>query len=131
MLRREFPGRTRLRRHALFGQLALGTLVFVEIEAHRAQHMRCLGELNIGVFDYLDSIAPRIEKVEKRPGQQLAARGLDPRAHVRTIVDTSPKWRRRSSCGSVTCIMFMNWSPSSIKALPTLLARSLNSKILP
>ena len=73
------------------GQLAPGIFVLVEIEAHRAQHMRRLGELDIGVFDHLDPIAPGIEKVEELSRQQFAARGLDPRAYARAIVDDEPE----------------------------------------
>ena len=35
--------------------------------------MRRFGELNVGVADDLDAIAPRVEKVEKRAGQGLDA----------------------------------------------------------
>src|SRR5208282_2253293 len=80
-----------LRRHALLDQLAPGVFVLLEIEAHRAQHMRRLGELNVGVFDHLDPIAPGVEKVEEGPRQQLAPRGLDTLADARTIVDDEPE----------------------------------------
>src|SRR6516225_3658647 len=49
------------------------------------------GALVNWIFDHLDPIAPGVEKVEERARQQLAARGLDPPAHARTIVDDEPK----------------------------------------
>src|SRR5208282_2025745 len=80
-----------LRRHALLGQLAPGVFVLVEVEAHRAQHLGGLGELDVGVFDHFDPIAPGVEKVQEGTGQQLTPRGLDPLAHARTIVDDEPE----------------------------------------
>ena len=83
MLRRECPRCTRLGRHALLGQLAPGVLVLVEIEAHRAQHMRRLGKLDIGISDHLDPFARGVEVVEysniqftKAP-HELRAMGFD------------------------------------------------------
>src|SRR5437868_9503206 len=40
-------------------------------QAHAAQHVRRLGELDVVVADDLDAVAPRVEKVEKPPGQRL------------------------------------------------------------
>src|SRR5215472_3490072 len=87
MLRRERLQRTRLGRHALVGELAPRVFVFAEIEAHCMQYMRRLGELNIGVLDDLDAIAPRVEKIEERSGQEPSARRLDPRAHAGAVID--------------------------------------------
>ena len=42
-------------------------------EAHAAQHVRRLGELDVRVADDLDPVAPGIEEVEKRAGQRLDA----------------------------------------------------------
>ncbi len=53
--------------------------------------MRRLGELNIGVFDDFDPVAPGVEKIEKRSGQQFAAGFLDERAHCRAVVDDEPE----------------------------------------
>src|SRR6267154_3390118 len=80
-----------LRRHALVGQLAPRLLGLVESKSHRVQHMRRLGELNIPVFDDLDTIAPGVEKVEERPGQEAPARGLHLRPYTRTIIDDEPE----------------------------------------
>src|SRR6516225_1988648 len=77
--------------HALLGQLAPSVLVLVEIEAHRAQDMRRLGELDIGILDHLDAVSPRIEKVEKGSRHQLAAGRFDPVAHTRPVVDDEPE----------------------------------------
>src|SRR6187200_3593902 len=40
-------------------------------QSHAAQHVRRLGELDVVVADNLNAIAPRVEEVEKRPGQRL------------------------------------------------------------
>ena len=42
-------------------------------ETHAAQHVRSLGELNVGVPDDLYSIAPWVEEIEKWAGQGLDA----------------------------------------------------------
>src|SRR5262245_46780718 len=81
----------RLRRHALFRELADRLLRLAEVEAHGAQHMRGLGELNIPVFNHLDAIAPRIEKIEERPRQEPPAGGLDAGAHARPVIDDEPE----------------------------------------
>src|SRR5215471_5262052 len=91
MLRRESSHCTRLGRHPLFGQFAPGVFVLVEIKAHRVQHMRGLGELDIGVFDDLDAIAPGIEKIEEGARNQLPAGRHDPLAHARAVVDDEPE----------------------------------------
>src|SRR5258708_10955306 len=49
--------------------------------------MRRLGELDIGVVDHLDTVAPGIEEIKEGPGQQLAARRGDEVAHRRAVVD--------------------------------------------
>ena len=38
------------------------------IEPHAAQHVIGLGELDVGIADDLDQIAPRIAEVEERAG---------------------------------------------------------------
>ena len=53
--------------------------------------MRRLGELDVGVFDDLDPIAPGIEKVEERTRHQLPTGSHDPLAHARTIIDNEPE----------------------------------------
>lgn len=77
-------GRMRIRGQAARSiGLSARAFVLVEVEAHRAQYVRRLGELDIGIFDHLDPIAPEVEKVEERARHQLAAGGLDPRAQTR------------------------------------------------
>ena len=75
---------------------------FVEIEAYGAQHVRRLGELDVGVFNHFDPVAPAVEKIEERPRHELAAGLVDPGAHARAIIDGEPEmppavlvWRRR------------------------------------
>src|SRR5262245_35689389 len=53
--------------------------------------MRCLGELDVGIGDDLDAIAPRIQEIEKRPVHHARARGLGEPAHARTVVDHQAK----------------------------------------
>src|SRR6516164_4147503 len=91
MLHYEHGRCARLRHHAFLGQLAPCTLVLVKVKAHRAQYMRRLSELDIGIFDHLDPITPRVEKVEKGPRYQLAAGSLDAGAHARPVVDDEPE----------------------------------------
>jgi len=43
-------------------------------QTHAAQHVGCLGELDVIVANDLYAVAPRIEKIEKRPWQGLNAR---------------------------------------------------------
>src|SRR5215470_561991 len=62
------------RRHAFVRKFFDRRCVLREVrEPHAPQHVRCLGELNIGVSDDLDAVAPRVEKVEKRSRQGLNA----------------------------------------------------------
>jgi hypothetical protein len=43
-------------------------------QPHAAQHVRCLGELDVVVADDLYTVAPRIEEIEKLTGQRVDAR---------------------------------------------------------
>src|ERR1700681_615848 len=62
------------RRHALVRQLLDRSLVLRQMrQTHATQHIWCFGELNVGVADDLDSIAPRVQEIEKRAGQDLDA----------------------------------------------------------
>ena len=52
------------RHHTLFGQFLFRILVFGKArEAHAAQHIASLGELNIIIADDFDTIAPGIAKI--------------------------------------------------------------------
>src|SRR5215468_6181747 len=81
-----------LRRHALFGQLLDRVLVLREVgEAHAAQHVGGLGELDVVVADDLDAVAPGIAEIEEAPGQRLDA-GLGQRLADRfLVVDHQPE----------------------------------------
>jgi hypothetical protein len=46
-------------------------------ETHAAQHMRRLGELDVGVADDLDPVAPRVEEIRNGPGS-----GVMPAARI-------------------------------------------------
>jgi hypothetical protein len=121
--------------HALVGKLALRFVALAGVETHRGHDMWRLGELDVAVLDDLEPVAPWVEEIEKRPGQQLAARRLDKRADLRGIIDHEPEMPApipgRSGCSSPLWIRLMNWSPSSMKALPGRFARKPKSKILP
>jgi len=43
-------------------------------QTHAAQHVRRLGELDVIIADNLYAVTPRIEKIEKRPGQRFNTR---------------------------------------------------------
>ena len=52
------------RHHTLFGQFLFRILVFGKArEAHAAQHIASLGELNIIIADDFDTVAPGIAKI--------------------------------------------------------------------
>src|SRR5262245_41037320 len=76
------------RRHTLVGQLleCLGALAELG-EAHAAQHMGRLAELNVLVSHDLDAIAPGIEEIEKAPRQRLYPGGGQRLAHRLLVVD--------------------------------------------
>src|SRR5215469_12719963 len=69
------PMRSPVQRHALVAKLLHRPLVLGKVrQSHAAQDVWRLGELNIVITDDLDAIAPRIEEIEKRPGQRVHAR---------------------------------------------------------
>src|SRR5215469_15826050 len=74
-------------RHALVGQFAPCLVRLVQPEAHAAQHMRRLGELDVAVGHDLHAVAPRIEEIEERPVEQLTARRHDKFAHRGAVID--------------------------------------------
>ena len=49
------------------GEFLPGLVVLVEREAHAAQHVRRLGELDVRILDDLDAVAPGVEEIEERP----------------------------------------------------------------
>src|SRR5262249_4806060 len=76
------------RRHALLAELLDRLVTLGEMrEPHSAQHVRRFGELDIVVADDLDSIAPRIEEIEKWTGQRLDAGRRQRAAHRVLVVD--------------------------------------------
>src|SRR2546430_897059 len=61
-------------RHALVSQLLDGLRGLCEAcQAHPAQDMRRLGELDVVVADDLDAVAPRVEEVQEAPRKDLDA----------------------------------------------------------
>src|SRR5260221_10830160 len=85
--RRRRRGSRGLRRHALLGQLAPRLRVLLQRQPHAAQDMRRLGELDVGIVDHLDAVAPGVDEIEEGPRQQLAARRRDEVAYRRAVVD--------------------------------------------
>jgi hypothetical protein len=60
-----------LRHHTFLGQFLFRILVFGKVrEAHPAQHVRCLGELDVFIADDLNPITPGVAKVEETSGEQ-------------------------------------------------------------
>jgi hypothetical protein len=60
-------------------------------QSHAAQHVWCLGELDVLVADNFDAIAPRVEKVEKRTWLWFYPRISQRRADGILVVDYKPK----------------------------------------
>src|SRR5215211_5724950 len=80
------------RRHPFVPKLLDGLLILREMrEAHSAQHVRRLGELDIVIADDLDSVAPGVKEIEKRARQRLDARGRERAAHGVLVVDHETK----------------------------------------
>ena len=50
-------------------------------ESHPAQHVSCLGKLNVVVADNLDAVAPRVEEIEEWSGQRFDPGGGQGLAH--------------------------------------------------
>ena len=83
---RTAPAVSPVGRHAFFGQFAPCLVGLVERQAHAAQHVRRLGELDVAVRHHLDAVPPGIEEVEERTIEQFAARGLDQRTHRTAVI---------------------------------------------
>ena len=79
-------------RHTLVSQLLDGLRGLCEIcQAHAAQNMRRLGELDVVVADDLNTVAPRVEKIQEAPGQDLHAGGGQSCAHGLLVIDHEPE----------------------------------------
>src|SRR6476646_8981693 len=91
-----WPGSSRSRvldgRHSLFFKLLDSLRVLGKMsQAHAAQNVRRLRELNVVVADDLDAVAPRIAEVEERPRQCFDARLGQCLANGLLVVDDEPK----------------------------------------
>ena len=60
-------------------------------QAHAAQNMRRLGELDVVVADDLDAVAPRVEEVQEAPGKDLDASSGQCCAHSFLVIDHQPE----------------------------------------
>src|SRR6266567_736545 len=65
---------SRLRRHALVGELAPRLRGLLQIQPHAAQDMRRLGELDVAIVDHLETIAPRVEEIHEGAIDQFRPR---------------------------------------------------------
>ncbi len=68
-------------------QLAACVFVLAKVEVHATKYMRRFGELDVGILDDLDAVAPRVEEIEKRPRQQPGAGRFCESPHARPVVD--------------------------------------------
>ena len=79
-------------RHSFVSQLLDGLRGLYEIgQAHAAENMRRLRELDVVVADNLDAVAPRVEEVQKSPRQDLDPGFGQRRAHGFLVIDHEPK----------------------------------------
>ena len=65
----------------------LALVVLVERQAHAAQHVRRLGELDVGIFDDFEPVAPGVEEIEERPLDHARAGRLRQLDDRRAVVD--------------------------------------------
>src|SRR4029079_994855 len=84
---------TRRSGEAFVAQLAQRRLVLLELEAHAAQDLRRLRELDLGVGDELDVVAPRVE--ERIAAEDLHSRLAGRGEHRVAVVDDEPEVPRR------------------------------------
>src|SRR5437868_8069607 len=84
-------------RHAFFGQFLSGIGVLVELQPHAAHDVGRLGELDIGILDDLDAVAPGIEEIEERALDHLGAGRLGARLHAGSVIDDKPDIDRKST----------------------------------
>ena len=75
-------------------QLGERPLRLSELEAHAAQHLRCLRELHLVVLHDLHVVAPGIEEVEPSARQDLGARGFERPAGRLLVVDDEAEMAR-------------------------------------
>ena len=60
-------------------------------QAHAAENMRRLGELDVIVADDLDAVASRVEKVQKAPWQDIDACSGQGRSNSLFVIDHQPE----------------------------------------
>src|SRR6266540_261556 len=82
------PRRNRSTGEALSTQLFDGALRLLEaVEAHAAQDLLRLRELDVAVVDDLDLISPRVEEIEPAPGRDRDTELAQTLAHGLLVVD--------------------------------------------
>ena len=118
-------GARQLAGQALVAQLPLRRLRLPELlQAHPGEHRGRLRELDLGVLDDLDAVAPRVAEVQAVPGSTSTPASWSAcRTRARSST-TRPKWRSRSGVPGLLCARARNWSPMSRKAMPGTRPRS-------
>ena len=115
---------------ALVAQLAQRRLGLLELEAHAAEDLRRLRELDLAVRDDLHLVAPRVE-------ERVAAEDVDPglprrREHGVAVVDDEAEVARSRPGPCVRpSASARNWSPMSTNAMPGIRPRSSRSNSRP
>src|SRR5207248_10188258 len=67
-----------------------GIGVLVELQPHAAHDVGRLGELDVGILDDFDAVAPGIEEIEEGAVDHFGAGRLGTRLHARTVIDDKP-----------------------------------------
>ena len=80
-------------------------------EPHAAQDMVGLGELDVGVGRDLDTVAPRVEKVEKPPVEKLHPHLDEGSAHEFLVIDRDAEMPLVVRLLRTPLAKLMNWSP--------------------
>jgi hypothetical protein len=71
---------------ALLSELLPCLLALLQIKAHRAQNLWRFRKLQVGIFDDLHAISPRVEEIKEASLEKFCARSLGELAHGRAIV---------------------------------------------
>ena len=72
---------------ALIGKLLPCLVAFFEVrKVHGPEHFGSLGELNVAIFNYFNSVAPGIEEIKKITFEQSGAGGADEVTNTSAII---------------------------------------------
>ena len=101
------------------------------VEAHAAQDLGGLRELDVSVVDDLDLVPPRVEEVEAASRLGFDARRLECLARRLLVVDDETEVAAPIRACVLPSESAMNWSPISMNAIRAERPRSSRSKIRP